>query len=380
MLQELKERYRRNLLDSVVPFWERHSLDREFGGQFNCLTREGRVFDSRKYVWMQGRAAWMFSRLYNQVEKRPQWLESARLICDFLLRHARDEQGRCYFSLTRGGQPVFFQRKPYGAFFLLLAMVEFSKTGAADHIAEAKALFSQIESWIADSSLLGRPSWSGQTPVRQLADIMAMASMALELMAVDEDPHYPAVLRRCLGQAREHWLPGKRTLLENLPLDGSDYRDSPDTRILCPGSALEVAWFLWHALEALGEEDDGFLQDVIEGSLELGWDHEYGGLYYFLDAEGLPPLHLEAPMKLWWVHTEAIYALALAYNKTRNPKWLQWLQTVDGYTFRTSVDWEHGEWFGYCDRRGTISNSLKAGPYKCFFHVPRCLLQTLQRL
>lgn len=391
-LQEITARYRRNLFESVIPFWERYSLDPVHGGQFNCLTREGNVFDSRKYVWMQGRAVWMFSRLYNTVERRPAWLAAARSILDFVLAHARDPQGRYYYSLTRDGRPVFLQRKPYAAFFAVLALIEYAKTGApADgYLEQAMALAGDVERWIMDASLLGRPSLNGATPVRQLADIMVRASMAMELLESGhllDETQYVETLRQTLREVREHWLPERRTLLENLPLDGSPYRELPETRLLCPGSAIEVAWFLLHAVELLearyGErhtETTQFLYDVIEGSLETGWDAEQGGLFYFLDAEGLPPLQLEAPMKLWWPHTEAIYALVLAYTKTGDTKWVQWLDRVDTYTFRTFVDWEYGEWFGYCDRQGRPTHQLKGGPYKCFFHVPRCLLFSLERL
>jgi N-acylglucosamine 2-epimerase len=134
-------------------------------------------------------------------------------------------------------------------------------------------------------------------------------------------------------------------------------------------------------MEALGDESDtAWLLDVIEGSLALGWDHEHGGLFYFMDAEGLPPPALEASMKLWWPHTEAIYALILAYQKTGEQRWLDWLKRVDAYTFQTFNDPQHGEWFGYCDRYGRVTHDLKGGPYKGFFHVPRCLLFSLQRL
>jgi N-acylglucosamine 2-epimerase len=327
----------------------------------------------------------MFSRLYNTWEPRPEWLENARLILDFLLKHAFDENGFCYFSLTRNGEPVFFQRKPYSAFFLVLALTEYYKSGAGtgEHLEQARTLATRVLSWISDASPLGRSRLGGQTPVRQLADIMVAASMAMELMPVVPDPLYARLLRQCLQEVREHWLPERRTLLENLPLDGSDYRQSPDTRLLCPGSAIEVAWFLLHALEALGERNadtEKFLLDVIEGSLETGWDAEHGGLYYFLDAEGRPPLQLEAYMKLWWPHTEALYALVLAYSLSGEAKWLDWLRTVDDYTFRTFVDPEHGEWFGYVDRYGNVTHHMKGGPYKGFFHVPRCLLFCLQRL
>ena len=50
MLDELAHRYRETLSNSVIPFWLKHSLDHEHGGQFTCLTREGTIFDTRKYV------------------------------------------------------------------------------------------------------------------------------------------------------------------------------------------------------------------------------------------------------------------------------------------------------------------------------------------
>jgi N-acylglucosamine 2-epimerase len=122
------------------------------------------------------------------------------------------------------------------------------------------------------------------------------------------------------------------------------------------------------------------LLDSIEGSLEMGWDREFGGLYYFMDGEGLPPLPLESNMKLWWPHTEAIYATILAYSKTRDPKWLAWLSKVDTYAFAHFSDAVHGEWFGYCDRRGQLTNTAKGNNYKGCFHVPRMLLLSAQLL
>src|SRR5512134_2043017 len=79
--------YRRGLLEDVIPFWERHSPDREYGGFFTCLNREGSVFDTDKFVWLQARQVWTFSMLYNQVEARPAWLALAKHGADFLRAH-----------------------------------------------------------------------------------------------------------------------------------------------------------------------------------------------------------------------------------------------------------------------------------------------------
>ena len=81
-LEQYAELYRRELLDSVIPFWLRHGLDRARGGFFTCLTREGAVYDTRKYVWLQGRNLWTFSKLYNEVERREEWLAEGEAAAD----------------------------------------------------------------------------------------------------------------------------------------------------------------------------------------------------------------------------------------------------------------------------------------------------------
>ena len=41
--QELAGKYRSELLDSVLPFWLNHSQDKEYGGYFSCLNRDGSI-------------------------------------------------------------------------------------------------------------------------------------------------------------------------------------------------------------------------------------------------------------------------------------------------------------------------------------------------
>lgn len=376
-LETLAKRYREELLERVIPFWMRHSLDREFGGYFTCLTREGEVYDPRKYVWMQGRAVWMLSKLYCELEPRAEWIEAARLILDFLRRCARDPQGRYYFSLTRDGRPCGYQRKPYSAVFAMLGMLEFSKaTGDLALRREAIELFSKIRQWIAEPALLGRPALEGAPKMNALADVMITASMAIEIARVDSDPRYRKILADCVRQSLAFYDSSRCIFLEY-----TAPRDLPEGRLFCPGDSIEAAWFLLHALEfAPDESARRYLLDSIEGALEFGWDREFGGLYYFIDVEGKPALPLESSMKLWWPHTEAIYATVLAYSMTRERRWLDWLERLDDYAFRHFSDPEFGEWFGYCDRLGNVTNPAKGNNYKGCFHVPRMLFMCLRVL
>lgn len=62
---KLAQQYRGELLDRVLPFWLEHSQDSLCGGYFTCLDRDGSVYDTDKFVWLQGREVWMFAMLYN---------------------------------------------------------------------------------------------------------------------------------------------------------------------------------------------------------------------------------------------------------------------------------------------------------------------------
>ena len=54
-IEELIEYYRRQLLEDVIPFWLKHSLDRKYGGYLHFLDRDGTVFGTDKAMWMECR-------------------------------------------------------------------------------------------------------------------------------------------------------------------------------------------------------------------------------------------------------------------------------------------------------------------------------------
>jgi N-acylglucosamine 2-epimerase len=382
-LEEYRNIYKKNLTESVIPFWYKNSPDWEHGGTYSCLDRDGSVYDSKKYIWLVGRSAWMFSRLYNEFDKTANYLDVATLGINYLQKYAMDGQGRYYFSLTQEGKPWFYQRKPYGAVFAMLAYLEYCRaTGNEKFRKEAVQLFWKITEWIDDSTKLGRPSMEGVPPMSNLANIMVLASMAIELARVDDDPRYKEIMKHALEGCKRHFDPALKVLIENVPFNEKvNSRQWPEGRSFNPGHSIEVAWFILHMVRFIPDKQMlNLALEVLEGSLNLGWDKEYGGLYYFMDIEGKPTLQLESNMKLWWPHTEAIYASVLAFSLTKDPKWIDWLEKVHKYSFEHFVDWKYGEWFGYCDQHGNVSNLCKGGNYKGFFHVPRALLFSIQEI
>ncbi len=92
-----------------------------------------------------------------------------------------------------------------------------------------------------------------------------------------------------------------------------------------------------------------------------------------MDAQGHPPQQLEWDQKLWWVHLETLVALAMAYRLTGRKDCWAWYQKVHDYTWEHFSDPDHGEWYGYLNRRGEVLLPLRGGKWKGCFHVPRAL-------
>ena len=101
--KETADRYESELLNSIVPFWEQHSIDSEYGGFLTCLERDGTVYDTNKYMWMQWREVYLFAVLYNSAFSQKRYLEYADNGFDFLTRSGKKPDGSYYFSLNQAG-------------------------------------------------------------------------------------------------------------------------------------------------------------------------------------------------------------------------------------------------------------------------------------
>ena len=105
-----------------------------------------------------------------------------------------------------------------------------------------------------------------------------------------------------------------------------------------------------------------------------GWDSEYGGILYFIDAEGCPPESYEHDMKLWWPHDEALIASLMLYQHTGDEHYSRIFRQVLDYCKRVFSDREYGEWYGYLRRDGKPTMPPSKGTtFKGPFHLPRML-------
>ena len=78
-------------------------------------------------------------------------------------------------------------------------------------------------------------------------------------------------------------------------------------------------------------------------------------------------------MKFWWPHCETIIAALLAWKLTGEARYAAMHQQVHDWSFAQFPDREHGEWFGYLHRDGSLSQPAKGNQFKGPFHLPRML-------
>ncbi len=367
--------YKTALLENVVPFWEKHSIDAKCGGYFTCLARDGGVYDTDKFIWLQNRQVWTFSMLYNQLEKRERWLAVAKGGADFLAKHGRDAESNWYFSLNRTGQPLI---QPYSIFSDCFAAMAFSQYALATGDEHSKEIALQAYSNVlrrqTDPKGKYNKTYPGTRALKSLAVPMILANLSLEMDWLLSGNQLAAVLGETVDEVMGDFLDSDRTLLyEHVAPDGA-HVDCYEGRLINPGHGIEAMWFMM----VIGERQNDLdlinrATDVVLSTLEFAWDKAYGGLYYFMDAEGHPPQQLEWDQKLWWVHLETLVALAMAYRLTGREECWRWYQSVHEYTWSHFADGDRAEWYGYLNRRGEVLLPLKGGKWKGCFHVPRAL-------
>lgn len=374
-IEEYIRIYRDGLLNDVTKFWEKHSPDRECGGYFTCLDREGRVFDTDKFIWLQCRQVWTFSMLYNNVERREEWLNMALHGAGFLLAHGRDGEGNWYFSLTREGKPLI---APYNVFSDCFAAMAFGQlyfaTGDMQYRVVAQATFNNIIRRKDNPAGKYTKAVPGTRPLLSLGLPMILSNLVLQIEKILD----PALVEQVINDSvfavmNLFYRSDRGILLERVTPDGG-VSDSFDGRLVNPGHGLESMWFMMDIASRNG--DARLMKQAVDISInlmEFGWDKQFGGIFYFLDIKGHPPQQLEWDQKLWWVHQEAILAMLKGYQYTGDRRCWHWFEILHAYSWARFPDSEFGEWYGYLNRRGEVLLPLKGGKWKGCFHSPRFL-------
>lgn len=388
-LEQLKELFESELKNSCIPFWLNHGIDAQYGGLINCLDREGRVYSSDKSVWMQGRCGWMFSYIYNHIEKKQEYLDLAKSCLTFAKENCIDSDGRMFFTVTRDGRPLRKRRYWFSETFYIIANAEYYiATKEAAYLEEAKKFYDFVYRMYCDPAAdpykITPKSYAETRSTKSLANPMILLNVTAVLRDADMEnaQRYNAIADKLVADIKKFHSDEYRATFETISTDDQLILESQSCRVINPGHDIECSWFLLEEAIRRGDKDlAGFAEKIFTEAFELGWDQTYGGISYFKDVLGTPVEAYEHDMKLWWVHNETVIAALMLYLYTGNEKYRQILDTVVDYAFTHFSDPEYGEWFGYLRRDGKPTEpACKGHTYKGPFHVMRMLSKCITML
>lgn len=382
-LENIREQIRTQL-DGCINFWLKNGIDTENGGVYTCLDRKGAVYSTDKSVWMQGRCAWTFAWLCSLYGKKTEWLDASKSCLDFLEKYCinRDAGDRMYFTVTGDGKPLRQRRYFYSESFYSMANAEYyGITGEKIYLERAiKAYNTYWELWHGgeDPTGLGPKTIPETRTGRSFGYPMIYLNMTAVLSRVHPEGKklYDERAKACVEDIfKYHVKNDLNCVLENVGPEGEARLDITEGRIINPGHDIEGVWFILEYAKRQGATELlEKCEKIFKNAFNAGWDNEYGGILYFIDAKGCPPESYEHDMKLWWPHNETLITSIMLYRDTGKEEYLEYFYKTFDYCVKHFYDPEYGEWYGYLRRDGKPTMpASKGSTFKGPFHLPRML-------
>lgn len=332
-LEEWRNKYRQELFDSMLPFWDRHGVDHERGGLMHGLDYDGRLVHSQKLLWFQGRAIWVYSFLYNHFGADPRHLEIARKTRDFVLRHARQADGWWAELLDREGKVLRpFRGDVYGMYFVAEGLQEYAWAAKDEESHElALALMKQLHRYIENPNLEfpGAPARGARPQGLWMVNLRT----ATQILRRWRDAEIEEIAQKAVNAVmNKHFNPDIGLNNEDLHFDFSRIRGEENKSLL--GHSIETLWMVMD--EALRINDLKLWElgaERIRRHIEVGWDDVFGGLAQWINVDqGGYVWPVEKPvgtdlefrfvgeyqyMKPLWALNEVLVACLNVFERTR---------------------------------------------------------------
>lgn len=404
--------YKAHVEQVLLPFWAR-AVDHEYGGVFTCFDNTGKELLSRdKYTWSQGRFLWLWAKIADMIGEgklegeRAHFVNHLHKTAVFLEQNVFLDNGNCAFLLTENGDKkeylpgIGFDTSIYADCFVVLGLAKYAVfAGDVNRFERAGELYARIRNRLKKGAFRSEP-YPVPEGFRPHSISMIMLNVSQEMAEGAEKLSHPDSRKLFqhsldyMGEIMDNFYLENHRIIEMLPADPAD-QNTLLARHVNPGHAIESMWFVMHTAKEAGYPDIiSKAAAAIEKALEVGWDAEYGGLYRFTDRTGGRPKGEETShayeqlisdtwdMKLWWPHSEALYATLLAYRLTGEDSMRKYYRSIEKYVFETfpNPDEKTGEWIQIRDRKGKPLNKIAALPVKDPFHILRNMLLIIDLL
>lgn len=365
-----------NLEKDIMPFWMKYGMDNKNGGIYTCLDKDGKLMDTTKSVWFQGRFGYIAALAYTKFPEHKEWLEASLSCINFIEEHCIDTDGHMFFSVTEDGKPVQKRRYVFSECFAAIAMAEYSlASGDKSYADKAVGVFKNILRMVRTEGFL-QPKFNFEARGHSLT--MMLINVANVIKQVSNHPILDRQIDESIHDLKTYFMNEEyETVLEMVGPNG-EFIDTCMGRTINPGHCMETGWFILD-IAASRNQDPELVEmgtKIIDWAWKWGWDDKFGGMINFKDCKNFPPQDYSQDMKFWWPQCETIIASLYAYIATKDEKYLDMHNKAREYAFKVFPDNESGEWYGYLHRDGTVAQPAKGNLFKGPFHIPRMFLKT----
>ena len=394
-----RERFRAELEDNILPFWIRHTVDREHGGFYGTVHSDLTVDkEAPRAAVINARILWTFSAAA-RVLGNPQYREMADRAWDYIIHKFWDkEHGGVYWLLDYKGNPISDRKQIYAQAFTVYAMAEyFRATGKTESLDRAKQLFRLIEKHSRDPIFKGyleacSRDWGALEDMRlSEKDLNSPKSMNTHLHVMEAYTTLLRVWRDAELAARQNDL--LEVTMDRI-VDGAtghfklffDKQWNSLSDHVSFGHDIEGSWLLFEAAEVLG--DPVLLACARKAAVRMaeavcdeGLDKD-GSLFYERNSKG----EFVDPNKHWWAQAEAVVGFYNAWKLSGQARFRQAAERAWSYIEARIIDKEHGEWLAKLRPDGTPwkeeedADACLVGPWKCPYHNSRMCFEMMERL
>ena len=392
-------RFRKELVGNVLPFWIKHTVDRENGGFYGVVDCDlGVEKQAPRAAVINTRILWTYSAAALRFGD-PAYREMADWAYSYIVHKFWDHPyDGLYWMLDYYGNPISDRKQIYAQAFGAYGMSEYFRlTGKTESFVLARQFLSLIEEKSYDPVYGGyleacNREWGALTDMRlSEKDLNCPKSMNTHLHILEASTNLLRA-RPSAELAATH-----KALLETTMdhiVDSAtghfrmffDMQWNPIGDHVSYGHDIEGSWLIYEAAEVLGdpaiiERARAIALKMAQAVYDEALDQD-GSLFYEADSQG----KLIDPNKHWWAQAEAVVGFYNAYQLSGEEHFLRHSYRIWEYIEEKVVDHVHGEWHAKLKPNGVPftaqedGDACLVGPWKCPYHNARVCLEMMRRL
>lgn len=411
LMQKALDQITRHLEEGLIPFWLGRGIDKEYGGYLTCFDGKGVPnFSTEKYIVTQTRMIWGMSIFYEKYPENKELPEAARQGVNFFIKHFWDkEYGGWYWKVKRDGSLLDDGKVVYGQSFAIYALSQYTlSTGDPVGLEYAEKTFELLQKYCADSQRGGyyenlEGNWELSEPGfpagdRKSLDIHMHLMEAFTTLAQcsGKEIHkrrleevIQVILNKMIKAEsgcglNQFDLSFKPIPAINIRRTWNAERASGET-IAAPvdstsyGHNVELAWLLNRAGDVLGKQFhhyDDITRKLVDHSLKHGLDYNLGGVY----RDGAHEGEVFVRDKEWWQNCEVLVGYLDAYERLGHEKYLEAFKLTWDFDYKYMINHELGEWRQLLSKEGNVLIDDLGNPWKAIYHTGRSMLECKERL